>query len=708
MKQDKILKTISFGSAAAVIVMMAAATVIEKLYGTPLASSAIYHNPVFILLWAVTAISGVWYLIKRKSFRKTAVFLLHIAFVFILLGALITMLSGKQGAIHLRKGQSASQWISDQGFRETLPFSLTLESFDIEYYTGSMAASDYSSTVILTDSAANICRQHSISMNNILKYRGYRFYQSSYDPDLEGSILQISYDPWGVGITYTGYALLLIAMAGFFFHRNSGFRTAVRNLRKHSLALLILLLASAGTTRAAKPHYDLPALPDSIAAQFDRLSVYYNDRIAPLQTMTRDYSLKAYGKNGYQGLSSTQVVTGWLFWYDWWNVVPFKLKAKDRGTSVQAEKESIRMHAASGQAFKIFPLHIDESTGNAVPDAGKIVWFSPDDPLPDNLDYNTWVFIRRSIDYIHDEIKQENWEQVSLLLNSIIRYQQKTAQEVLPSERLFRAEMLYNRIARPMIPFMASITLGMILFVIAGIRMSRGRKTPGFVRITLLLLSVALLAYLTLVLGLRWYISGHAPFAGSYSVMMLMAWLVCIAMIAFHKSIPIILPMGFILAGFTMLVASLASSNPQVTHLMPVLQSPLLSIHVLCMMVSYTLFGLVALTGIMGLFMPLQSSSMLRDISLVILYPAVFILTAGIFLGAVWANVSWGSYWSWDPKETWALITMLVYAAMLHSSTMSRFSRPRFFHAYAIIAFLTVLITYFGVNLILGGMHSYA
>jgi ABC-type transport system involved in cytochrome c biogenesis permease subunit len=166
--------------------------------------------------------------------------------------------------------------------------------------------------------------------------------------------------------------------------------------------------------------------------------------------------------------------------------------------------------------------------------------------------------------------------------------------------------------------------------------------------------------------------------------------------------------MGFILAGFTMLVASLAGSNPQITHLMPVLQSPLLSIHVLCMMVSYTLFGLVALNGIMGLLMPLEASAKLRDVSLVILYPAVFILTTGTFIGAVWANISWGNYWSWDPKETWALITMLIYAAMLHSSTMSRFSKPRFFHAYSVAAIIAVLITYFGVNLVLGGMHAYA
>ena len=471
---------------------------------------------------------------------------------------------------------------------------------------------------------------------------------------------------------------------------------------------MILLLAFTGTAHA-RTKYELPVLPDSIAARFDELHVYYNDRIAPLQTMTRDYSLKAYGKNGYQGFTSTQVVTGWLFWYDWWSVVPFKLKAKDRGTSTEAEKESIRMQAASGRAFKLFPLHVDHQTGDAVTDGGQIVWFSCDDPLPANLDYNTWVFIRRSLDLINDEIMNGNWDQVSKILRSIRRYQEKETGQILPSARHFRSEMLYNRIARPMIPFMASITLGLILFVATGIMMARNRKTPQALRVTLTILAALLWIYLTFVLGLRWYISGHAPFAGSYSVMMLMAWLVTLAMMLFGRSLPIIQPMGFILAGFTMLVASLSSSNPQVTHLMPVLQSPLLSIHVLCMMISYTLFGLVALTGIMGLVMPrIEAQHMLRDVSLTILYPAVFILTIGTFLGAVWANISWGSYWAWDPKETWALITMMVYGAMLHGSTMSKFNSPRFFHTYAILAFLSVLITYFGVNLLLGGMHSYS
>ena len=704
----KSLKYLSFGTAAVIIIMMAAATVIEKLYSTSQAFRLVYHNPVFIALWAVSAVSGVIYLIKRKTIRRPAVFFLHIALVLILAGALVTMLTGKQGRMYLRQGEATTEWASNEGFRQKLPFSMTLREFNIEYYEGSRAASDYSSTVYLDDPDAGVSATHTISMNNILKYRGYRFYQASYDEDGQGSLLSVSHDPWGVGLTYTGYVLLLISMAGFFFQKNSGFRTAVNNLRKQASVIIILLLAGTATAKASHTDYDLPVLPDSISARFDKLHIYYNDRVAPLQTMTRDYSLKAYGKNGYQGYTSTQVVTGWLFWYDWWNVVPFKLKNKDRGTQVETEKESIRMQAASGKAFRIFPLRIDPQTGLAVQQGGRVEWFSPNDPLPEELDYDTWVFIRRSIDLIHDDIKKENWAEVSLILDKIVKYQHKVAADVLPSATHFRAEMFYNRISRPMVPFMASITLGMILFVITGIMMGRGRKTPAWMSNSMLVISIVLLAYLTLVLGLRWYVSGHAPFAGSYSVMMLMAWLVSIAMIALYRSIPVIQPMGFILAGFTMLVASLAGSNPQITHLMPVLQSPLLSIHVLCMMVSYTLFGLVALTGIMGLLMPLEASAKLRDVSLVILYPAVFIFTAGTFIGAVWANISWGNYWSWDPKETWALITMLIYAAMLHSSTMSRFSRPRFFHAYSVAAIIAVLITYFGVNLILGGMHAYA
>ena len=237
MKTDKILKYTVIGTAAAVILMMAAATVIERLYGTDRALSIVYHSPVFIVLWAVSAISGVLLLIRRGTIRKPATFFLHISFVLILAGALITMLTGKSGMMELRRGLVTSQWLSDKGFRQDLPFSLQLKEFRIEYYPGSHDPSDYISKVVLKDSRNDTETEYTISMNNILKYDGYRFYQSSYDDDLRGSVLAVSHDPWGVGVTYTGYLLLLLSLTGFFFQKNSGFRNAVKRLKNHGNTL---------------------------------------------------------------------------------------------------------------------------------------------------------------------------------------------------------------------------------------------------------------------------------------------------------------------------------------------------------------------------------------------------------------------------------------------------------------------------------------
>jgi len=237
VKTNNILKYSSIGSAAAVILMMAAATVIEKLYGTDTASGIVYHSPVFIALWAVAAISGVLLLIRRGTIRKPATFMLHISFVLILAGALITMLTGKSGMMELRRGLPTSQWSSGEGFRQQLPFTLKLTEFRIEYYPGTDDPSDYISKVVLKDSCNGTETEYTISMNRILKYGGYRFYQSSYDDDLHGSVLAVSHDPWGVGVTYTGYILLLLSLAGYFFQKDSGFRTSLKRLKSHGSTL---------------------------------------------------------------------------------------------------------------------------------------------------------------------------------------------------------------------------------------------------------------------------------------------------------------------------------------------------------------------------------------------------------------------------------------------------------------------------------------
>ena len=218
--------------------------------------------------------------------------------------------------------------------------------------------------------------------------------------------------------------------------------------------------------------------------------------------------------------------------------------------------------------------------------------------------------------------------------------------------------------------------------------------------------------HLSVLLVLRWIVSGHVPLSNGFETMQFMAWSVLILTLLMHAKFPIVIGFGPLLASFAMLVAMIGSGSPQITPLMPVLHSPLLSIHVMVIMFSYALFAMIMLIGVQGLVCQhrgdIVRSESLAALAHFLLYPAVFLLAAGIFIGAVWANVSWGRYWSWDPKEVWALITMLIYMAPFHSSSVKCFRNTSFFLFYCIVAFLSVLITYFGVNFLLGGMHSYA
>lgn len=689
-RRNRLLTIIGFGTLAAVILAMMVATVLEKARGSDAAFRWVYHNPAVFVLWGTIVLGGICLLVSRGAVRRFWTLLLHLSFAVILGGALLTHLTGEQGRVYLPEKETVTTWIRDDGQERPLPCPVTLEEFEVLYYSGSQAASDYRSRIRAGEAT------YEISMNHIARIDGYRFFQSGFDG--RSSVLSINHDPLGTAVTYTGYALLLISLVGFFFQRNTAFRKTLKRLVQSSVFLLLLLPASpADAIARTRPK----ALPPDVAECFADLYVYYNDRICPFETLARDYTLKAYGKPRLEDCDACQVVTGWLFYYDWWRDIPFKLKAKDRGTAKEAEKEFILRSVASGDALKLYPV--------ADP-TGFVRWYDCNEMLPEEVidDYDRWVFIRKVMDVVERSVREEDWDEVKHIAGKIRDYQVKVAGPVLPSPAKVRAEKAYNRLSRPMVPFMLSITWGLILFVWMGISLSRGRKLPRIISIASAAMGIILFLYLTAVLALRWYVSGHAPFAGSYCVMMLMAWLSSLAMIILWKKIPLVFPMGFILAGFTMLMASLAGANPQITHLMPVLQSPLLSVHVLTMMLSYTMLGLVALNGILGLAVPLDVSSRLKDISLVMLYPAVFLLVCGTFLGAVWANISWGNYWSWDPKETWALVTFLVYSFALHGALLKPFRRPRFFHAFCLLAFLCVLTTYFGVNLFLGGMHAYA
>ena len=631
-------KYLSYGAAAVLIVMMMAATVVEKLHGTPVAFQWFYHSPLFLILWAVAAVAGLVYLVMAGTPKRLFTMGLHLGLAVILAGALVTHLFGESGEIYLREGEASASFELEDESPATLPFSIRLDAFAIDYHHGSRMPSDYRSDITFLPEGTAV----RISMNNIAKYRGYRFYQADYDEDGKGSILAVSHDPWGVGITYAGYILLLLSMIGFFFQKDTVFRQALRRVATMTAAAAFLMLV---------PSVSSSASTRDVKKALGEMYVYYGHRVCPFDTYLQEKGLDA------------------------------AVESLDK--------------------MKLFPL---------ADSAGKVSWYAATDDLPESVydDQDLWTFIRKSPEVVKESVSSGDEAGALQVLQGIKAYQEKTAASVIPSPQKVKAERAYIRIARPKAQFMLCLALGVILFILGGVLITRKKKFPAWVLMAGAVIALLIWLYLSLVIGLRWYVSGTGPYVGRYNVMMLMAWFATLAILLLYKRFPLIEPLGFLLAGFTMLLASREGVSPQIMPLMPVLQSPLLSIHVLSMMMSYTLFGLVAFNGIMGVAVPsAEAREDLRSVSLVVLYPAVFLLTFGTFLGAVWANISWGSYWAWDPKETWALVTMLVYSFTLHGGALKPFRNARFFHWFTIAAFLCVLITYFGVNLLLGGMHSY-
>lgn len=544
MKREKLFKHLSIGLFALITAILMVATIMEKIHGTEYALQNIYRADWMIALWSVATLSAIVYILQRKLQRQPVTLCLHLAFAVILLGAFVTHTTGRQGQMHLRVGEYSNQYVLDNDSIEKFPFSISLHDFEVTRYAGTDTPMDFVSTIVIYD---NERIEGTVSMNSIFKHRGYRFYQSGYDNDERGTFLAVSHDPWGIGITYAGYSLLLLSMILFFVQPDSRFRTALRKGRNIAIILLMLFVS---TTSSARNTQQIPAKENAIALL---------------------------------------------------------------GTN-------------SG------------------------------------------------------------------------------------------AEALYNSMSdnRPLA--ITCLATGTILFVLFCINRKENR-TRQTLASWIKVIAWVTAAYLSLQIALRWHIGGHIPLSNGYETMVFMAWLSILMTPIAGNRVKEMLPFGYIVCGLALLVSTFGDSTEQIAPLAPVLRSPLLSIHVVVIMISYTLLAFTMLNGVAALIIntthknsPLANREIaeLQRISTLMLYPAVFLLTAGIFIGAVWANISWGRYWGWDPKEVWALITMLVYSTTLHSGSIKAMRRPLFFHIYCIAAFMAVLMTYFGVNFILGGMHSYA
>ena len=738
----KHLKNLILVVATAIILILITATIVESSKGTAFVRQHIYTSAWFVVLWAALVVVAAVYIVlrKNKSNVSTSVLLVHASFLVILLGAFTSWTMAESGTIHLRQNETTSTMKDEEGKTKELGFEVSLKNFNVVNYPGTDAPMDYVTT--LTANTQEI----KVSMNNIGSFDGYRFIQSGYDSDMQGTTLGVYHDPWGIGITYTGYALLFISLIATMVSK----KTRMRHLYRKALSLqgakawavtALLAVSSFATSANAQ---EMVKIDGDIADDFGKICVLYNSRITPINTVATSFVTKLCGKPTWDGLSSNQVFAGWIFDVPYWETVkmieikekkaqellgingkwasfddfwdsynnykldaPLKKAYKDGDTKLQKqlrdadEKFNIIRMLYGGEMLKMFPYAGKQ---------GHMQWFAPGQPLGNlKLDEKELVFIKKSMDYLAESIITGDKARAEEIAKKIYSYQHVRGKAVVPTKFRIYTETFYNKTNAQRLPVMLYLTLSLVLAIVSTLSLNNGKQKKT--RLVSSVLTWVMLIHTTLLLTLRWFVSGHLPMSNGYETMQFMAWATLIVTLVMQKRFLPVKQFGPLLSSFALLVAMITDGNPQITQLMPVLQSPLLSVHVMVIMFSYALFGLTALIGLQGLIAhhrkQEEKEQQLAALSQFLLYPAVALIAIGIFIGAIWANVSWGRYWSWDSKETWALITMLIYSAPLHAD-IKWLRKAQHMHIYMLLAFLSVLMTYFGVNYFLSGMHSYA
>lgn len=661
---------------AAVVIVMAIATIVEKIHGTTFVSTKIYSTWWFSAIWGILAIASTARIITSGMQKTLTVLTLHISFVVILAGALTTHLTSKKGYLHLRCGETTRLYTEQSSNGDmrtaTLPFSVTLNDFNIKNYEGTTTHSDYASHLTFSTDEGSV--NETVSMNNIAVVEGYRFYQTSFDRDMKGSVLTVTYDPYGTGITYIGYGLLIVSSILVLILRTPRIKQLYRQLNGSRVLAIGCLVLVAATSFAKTP---VVARED--AEKAERKLIVYNGRVCPLNTLAHDFCLKITGKTSYKGLSAEQLLLSLPMAPEEWSEKPLlkiKNKALKERLGIKTDLARIKDFYESDGRYKLDIL-LNEQMNKAEDEQDKK--------------------LVRSIYDVDEQISLVNAAVTGELIES---YKGNNP----PSETRISAEILYNQLPLTVVGAFMILT-GILIIVIAEII----RKKGFAIKLGVLLI---ISAFQLAVFLLRWYISGNIPLSNGYETMAFVSLstslLTLLAIWMLRKQTFVCNTVtigGLMIAGLTLLVAHLSEMSPQITSLMPVLHSPWLTTHVSLIMISYSLFAFMAVIAGVDI---VKKDARLDALNRLMLYPAEIFLTIGIFLGAIWANQSWGTYWSWDPKEVWALISMLIYCVPLHVGSLPVMRKAKVHDIYLIIAFLSILMTYFGVNYLLGGMHSYA
>jgi len=662
--------------------------------------------------------------------------------------------------------------------RIQLPFALKLKKFELERYPGSNSPASYASEVVLIDNEHDINEEHRIYMNNVLDHRSFRFFQASYDRDEHGTILSVNNDP-GTWITYVGYLLLTLGMFGALFLKEGRFGKLMKKARQASeqkskisavqgLAFIMMaFMLSTPNLKAEEVNQvikDVTAYDATHAKQFGKLVTQDSSgRMKPMDTLSSEILHKLYRSDTILGLSSNQVILGMMTRPDAWREIKVirtthkKVNElvgnaeKDKAASFSQffdfpddmtgyklqtyVEEAMRKAPGKRDKFDKAVLKVDERvnvvymvfTGSLLrlwpkPNDANNKWHGTMDALQNFPPLEAEPIRMIAVAYftaVETALESGDWSQANKALKLISAYQKKEGVSVRPSDSKIDTEIWYNHadIFERLWPLY--FLVGFVLLILSFIKILKPSFKMQFaIKSTFVLLVLFLIVH-TVGLGMRWYISGHAPWSDGYESMIYIAWATVLAGFIFSKHSPITLAATGILTGLILFVAHLNWMDPTVTNLVPVLQSYWLSIHVSMITASYGFLGLGALLGFLTLILfilkttknekmiglSIKELNAINEMSLMI---GLAMLTVGNFLGGVWANESWGRYWGWDPKETWALVTILIYAVVVHLRFIKALYSPFMYSVISLLSFTTVLMTYFGVNYYLAGMHSYA
>lgn len=659
-----------------------------------------------------------------------------------------------------------------------LPFSLKLNDFIAKKYPGTEKSfSSFESKVTLIDGKEK--NDHHIYMNHILDYKGFRFFQASFDPDEKGTVLSVNHDFWGTNITYIGYYLLYFCMMAILFTKNTRFADLKRKLenvkkKKYQLtAFLVLLFSLNGFAQEHTTHQR--ALPtqkqiDSIinkykvsekhASQFGRLVIQDDGgRMKPINTFSSELLRKVSKSDTYKGMNSDQAFLSMTQFPTVWFETPliYIKKGNDSirkiiGIEPDAKYATFRSFFDDKGNYKLSP-YLDEAYKAATPNqfekdfietdkkvnllnsalSGKILRIFPVPNDPNNK-WLSFLEINHTTGTSLDTIKgalpvyldalmkaseTQDYTRANTFLVGIEDYQKVYGKAVRPAEDKIDYEILYNKYDVFKNLFWLYMMAGCLMLSLVIVNIFFEKKILRFTINTFHIFIGLLFGLHTLGLIARWYISGHAPWSDAYESMIYVSWATMFFTLAFDRKSKLTVASGTFVASMILMIAHWNWMDPAIANLQPVLNSYWLMIHVAVIVASYGPFTLAMVLGIVSLILMLFANDKnkakmdlnIKEITYInemALTIGLVMLTIGNFLGGQWANESWGRYWGWDPKETWALISIMVYAFVIHARFVPALRGKWVYNVMAIFAFYSILMTYFGVNFYLTGLHSYA